>query len=99
MTLKELLVREVSEELSYHYLPKIHQKCLCETFNQFFFNVVPALNTQKPKCFLMASDKLAIISVIKSFNKHPTIVKIITKAIDSIFHFKKTSCIEAEKIK
>ena len=47
----------------------------------------------------MASDKLAIISVIKSFDKHPAIVKIITKALDPTFHFRKTSCIEAEKIK
>ena len=40
---------------------------LCETFNQFFSNVVPTLNIPKPKSFPMASDNLdPIMSVIKS---------------------------------
>ena len=47
----------------------------------------------------MASDDLdPIISVINSFNKHPNIVKVKAKAFNSTFHFRKTSCNEAEKI-
>ena len=47
----------------------------------------------------MASESLdPVISVIKSFNKHPSIVKIKAKALDSLFHFRKTSCNEVEKI-
>ena len=54
---------------------------LCETFNQFFSNVVPSLSIPKPKSFHMASENLEpIISVINSFDKHPGIVK--TKALD-----------------
>ena len=47
----------------------------------------------------MASEDLdPIVSVIKSFGKHPNIVEIKTKALDSTFHFRKTSCNEVEKI-
>ena len=66
---------------------------LCETFNQFFSDVVLSLNMPKPKSFPMASENLdSSMSVIKSFNKHPSIVKIKTKALDSTFYFRKTSC-------
>ena len=66
---------------------------LCETFNEFFSNVEPTLNIPKPKSFPMASDNLdPIMSVIKSFDKHPSIVKIKAKAFDSTFHFRKTGC-------
>ena len=72
---------------------------LCETFNQFFSNVVPTLNIPKPKSFPMASDNLdPIMSVIKSFDKHPSIVKIKAKAFDSTFHYGKASCNEVKKI-
>ena len=38
---------------------------LCETFNQFFSNVVPTLSIPKPKSFPMAGDNLdPIMSVI-----------------------------------
>ena len=71
---------------------------LCETFNQFF-DVVPTLNIPKPKSFPTASDNLdPIMSVIKSFDKHPSIVKIKAKGFDSTFHFRKTSCNVVEKI-
>ena len=47
----------------------------------------------------MASENLyTIMSVIKSFDKHPSRVKIITKALGSTFHFRKTSCNKVEKI-
>ena len=36
--------------------------------------------------------------VIRSFDKHPSIVKIKAKGFDSTFHFRKTSCNEVEKI-
>ena len=56
---------------------------LCETFNQFFSNVVPTLNTPKPTTFPMASDNLdPTMSVINSFDKHPSIVKVKAKAFD-----------------
>ena len=72
---------------------------LCQTFNQFFSNVVPTLNIPKTKFLSMASGKYdPIMSIIKSFNKHPSIVKVKAKALDSNFHFKKTSCNEVEKI-
>ena len=71
---------------------------LCETFNQFFSDVVPTLSIPKPKSFPTASDNLDLIIVIKSFDKHPSIVKIKAKRFDSTFHFRKTSCNEAEKI-
>ena len=38
------------------------------------------------------------MSVIKSSDNHPSIVKIETKALDSTFHFRKTSGNEVEKI-
>ena len=72
---------------------------LCETFNQLFSNLVPTLNIPKPKSFPMASDNLdPIMSVIKSFGKQTSIVKIKAKALDSTFHFRKTTCNEVEKI-
>ena len=72
---------------------------LCETFYQFFSNVVPSLNIPKPKPFPTASDNLdPIMSVIKSFDKHPSTVKIKAEGFDSTFHFRKTSCNEVEKI-
>ena len=72
---------------------------LCQTFNQFFSNVVPTLNIPKTKFLPMASGKYdPIMSIIKSFDKHPSIVKIKAKALDSNFHFRKTSCNEVEKI-
>ena len=72
---------------------------LCQTFNQFFSNVVPTLNIPKTKFLPMASGKYdPIMSIIKSFDKHPSIVKIEAKALDSNFHFRKTSCNEVEKI-
>ena len=47
----------------------------------------------------MASDNLdTIMSVIRSFDKHPSIVEIQAKALDSKFHFRKTSCSEVGKI-
>ena len=47
----------------------------------------------------MASGNLdPITSVIKSFDKHPSIVIIKAKAFDSTFHFRKTSCNEIEKM-
>ena len=74
-------------------------KELCETFNQFFSHVVPTLSKLKPKFFPMANGNLdPIMSVIKSFDKHSSIVKIKAKALDSTFHFRKTSCNEVEKI-
>ena len=46
----------------------------CETFNQFFSNVVSTLNIPKPKPFPKASDNLdSMMSVIKSFDKDPSI--------------------------
>ena len=72
---------------------------LCKTFNQFFSIAAPTLNIPKPKFFPMASDNLdPVISVIKSFVKHLIIVKTKAKALDSTFHFRKTSCNEVEKI-
>ena len=47
----------------------------------------------------MESDNLdPIMSIIKSFDKHPSLVKIKAKAFDSAFNFRKSSCNEAEKI-
>ena len=47
----------------------------------------------------MASENLdPIMSVIKYFNKHPSIVKIKAKALDSTFHFRKTRSNEVENI-
>ena len=47
----------------------------------------------------MASENLdPIMSVIKSFDKHLSIVKIKAKGCDSTFHFRKTSCNEVEQI-
>ena len=47
----------------------------------------------------MANENLdPIMSVTKSFNKHPSTVKNKTKALDSTFHFGKTSRNEVEKI-
>ena len=67
-----------------------------EALNHFFYKVVPSLNIPKFKFFPMGIENLHLImSVIKSFDKHPSIVKI--KA-DSTFHFRKTSCNEVEKI-
>ena len=72
---------------------------LCETFYQFFSNVAPTLNIPKPKSFPMAIEYLdPIMSVIKSFDKRPCIIKIKTKALDSTFHFRKNSRNEVEKI-
>ena len=72
---------------------------LCETFNQFFSNVVPTLNIPSPKSFPMASEGLdPVMSVIKTSDKYPSIVKIKTKAFDSTFHFRKSSRNEVEKI-
>ena len=60
---------------------------------------LPNLNIPKPKSVQMASEHLdPIVSVIKSFDKHPSIAKIKTKTLDSTFHFRKTSCNEVEKI-
>ena len=62
-------------------------------------NVVPTLNIPKPKPFPIATENLdPFMPVIKSFDKHPNIVKIKTKALDSTFHFRKTSCNEVEKV-
>ena len=48
---------------------------LCETFNEFFSNVVTTLNISKPWAFPMASDNLdSIMPVIKSFVKLPSVV-------------------------
>ena len=56
---------------------------LHETFNQFFSNAVPTLSIPKPKSFPMANNILdPIMSVIKSFDIHPSTVKIKTKALD-----------------
>ena len=56
------------------------------------------MNIPKPKCFWLASDNIdPIMSVIKSFDKHPSIVKIKARALDSTFPFRKTSCNEVEK--
>ena len=39
-----------------------------------------------------------IVSTVKSFDKHPSKVKIKTKLPDSIFHFSKSNCNEVWKI-
>ena len=44
-------------------------------------------NIPKPKYFSIASENL-VMSVINSFDKHPSIAKIKTKALNSTFHFK-----------
>ena len=47
----------------------------------------------------MQSENLdPIVYVIKYFDKHPSLVKIKAKALDSTFHFRKTSWNEVEKI-
>ena len=57
------------------------------------------MNIPKPKSFPMASENVdPIMSVINSFDKHPSIVKVKAKALDSTFHLRGTSCIEVEKI-
>ena len=66
---------------------------LCESFNQFSYNVVPSLNIPKS-----LSDENPIMSIIKSFEKHPRIVKIMIKVLVSTLHFRKTSCNKVEKI-
>ena len=72
---------------------------LCETFNQFFSNVIPTFNIPKPKPFPMASNNLdPIIPVIKSFDKPPSKVKIKAQTFDSTIPSRKTSCNEVEKI-
>ena len=59
---------------------------LCGTFNQFFFDVILTLNISKPKSFPTASNNLdPIMSAIESLGKHPSIVKIKTKGLDSTF--------------
>ena len=51
----------------------------------------------KLKSFPMASENLgSIISVSTSFNKHPSIVKIITKSLNSTSYFKKKSVMKLE---
>ena len=55
---------------------------LYETFNLFCSNVVLTLNIPKPKFFPVASVNLdPIMSVIKSFDTHPSIVKRRTKRL------------------
>ena len=72
---------------------------LCETFNQFFSNVLPILNIPKPKSFPMASDNLdPIMSVIKSFDKHPSIVNIKAKEFDFTFHFRKLAVMKLKRL-
>ena len=45
----------------------------------------------------MATENLdPIMSVINSFDKNPSTVKIKAKALDSTFHFRKISCNEVE---
>ena len=57
------------------------------------------LSLKKPKSFPVASGNLnSIMSVIKSFEKHPSIVKIKAKVLDTTFHFRKTSYNEVKKI-
>ena len=47
----------------------------------------------------MVSESLApIMSVIKSFDKHPSIVKIKAKALDSTFNFRKLAVMELKKL-
>ena len=72
---------------------------LCETFNQVFSNVVPTLNIPEPKSFPMAINNIdPSMSAIKSFDKHPSIVKIKAKELDSTIHFRKARCNKVEKI-
>ena len=72
---------------------------LHETFNQFFYKVVSNLNIPKPKTFPITSKNFdPYISVIKSSDKHPSIIKSKTKALDTTYYFRKTSCNEVEKI-
>ena len=53
----------------------------------------------KPTFFPMATKSLdPNMSVIKSFDNHPSVVKIKIKALNSTFHFRKISCKEVEKI-
>ena len=57
------------------------------------------MNIRKPKTFSMAIKNLdPVMSVIKYFDKHPSIVKTKAKALGSTFHFRKTSCNEVRKI-
>ena len=63
---------------------------LCDTFNQFFSNIVPTLNISKSKSFPNARNNLdPILSVIKYFDKHQSIVKIKAKEFDSSIHLRK----------
>ena len=53
----------------------------------------------KPKSFQMTSENLdPIMPVIKSFDKHLSIVKTKVKALGSTFRFRKSSYNEIEKI-
>ena len=57
------------------------------------------MNIPKPKSLPIASDNLDLVmSVIKYFDKHPSIIKIKATAFDSTFYFRKTSCNEVKKI-
>ena len=108
LILKKLLITEVSGGLSYHYLPKIHQKVIADdgktvvtrsSVRHLINFSLPTLNIQKPKSFPMASGNLDLIMpVIKSFDKRPSIIKTKAKALDLTFHLRKTSCNEVEKI-
>ena len=57
------------------------------------------MNIPKPTSFPISNGNLnPIMSVIKFFNKHPSVVKIKTKGLDSTFHSRKTSRNEVENI-
>ena len=64
-------------------------KELCETFDQFFSNVVPTLNIPKQSFPMVSGNLDPIMSVIKFPDKHASIVKIKAKVLDSTFHFRK----------
>ena len=89
LILKKLLIAEVSERLPNHYLPKIHQlvKKLTSLLMEKPYPVTRSsmrhLNIPKPKSFPLANENLDPgMSVIKSFDKRPSIIKIKTKALD-----------------
>ena len=88
---EKIILTEAEKQIS-------DDKKTCKIFNNFFSNVVSDLKIPDYCNYFPPKNKCSLSTMIETFEKHPSILNIKKRKLDSVFSFRKTTQKEVLKV-
>ena len=73
-------------------------KKICKLFNDLFSNVLSDLKVPDYCNYFPQKNKYSLLTIIETFEKHPSILNFKKRKLDSVFSFRKTTQEEVLKV-